>query len=81
MHQLGIEVAAIADEVTGDAPHAALAELAGEVAELARRVLVARPRDLVIGGVASLAEGRVAAAVEDQVAAQFPVLDRSGAVE
>ena len=70
VHGQGLEVAAVADEVAVDLADAARAESFGELAQPGERVGLAGALAQRVGREAALAEGRIAAAVEHEVALQ-----------
>src|SRR5262249_36513596 len=65
----GFEVAAVAHDVSGDRPNTTAIERLRELAERSERIGLARARGRRVERVAPLAEGRIASAVEDEIAA------------
>ena len=81
VHGSRLEVAAVADEVAVDLADAARAQSFGQLAQAGERVGLAGAFTQRVGREAALAEGRVAAAVEHQVALQHAVGHRPVGVE
>src|SRR6185295_6175807 len=81
MDRGGLEVAAVPHDVAADLADAAQPQGVGQLAQAGEGVRLAGALAQRVGGEAAFAEGRIAPAVEDEVALQYAPGHRPGGVQ